>query len=174
MFIPRKVFLIGSPVSFRCLAQCNPKRYSAEQKRQWEIDNDGKFPDELRLGDWTMTCNKKYKKGELDQEKFDRLTEIGWKPYLGTTSRKEEMRWHEMFASLAAYKAEKGTAEVPNTFPENEALAKWAVVQRRAWAGGRMSQEREERLRGLGFPLKASRRMGPHKLRWEVSSRVYC
>lgn len=65
--------------------------------------------------------------------------------------------WEEAFGRLRAYIAEHGHALLPRGFrcADGFALDQWASVQRTDLAGGRLSAERERRLRALaGFSLR--------------------
>ncbi|KAA1248663.1 DEAD/DEAH box helicase [Mycobacterium simiae] len=68
-----------------------------------------------------------------------------------------EAAWEEAFARLRAYIDEHGHAHIPRGFrcDDGFALDQWASVQRSDLAAGRLSADREERLRALkGFSLR--------------------
>lgn len=65
--------------------------------------------------------------------------------------------WEEAFGRLSAYIAEHGHAHLPRGFrcADGFALDQWASVQRTDLAAGRLSAEREDKLRGLpGYSLR--------------------
>ena len=116
-----------------------------------------------------MKTNKRYKKGELEQDKLDMLTKIGWKPHLDDgVSRKDALRWEKMYASLVEYKKQNGNCDVPNTYPRNQKLANWATSQRSMFSQKRMSQYRIDKLQALGFSLLIFERERKRKAAWMV------
>ena len=70
-----------------------------------------------------------YQKGNLSQEKQNRLTEIGYVFKVKTESGKEkfERLWNEKFDQLVEYKGKHGNVDIPSTFPENQTLCNWCV-----------------------------------------------
>ena len=117
-----------------------------------------------------MKTNKRIKKGDLEQDKIDMLTKIGWKPHQDGVSRKDALRWEQMYASLVEYKKQKGNCDVPHTYPQNQKLANWATSQRSMFSQKRMSQYRIDKLQALGFSLKMFERERKRKAAWMVGS----
>ena len=63
-----------------------------------------------------MQMNKKYKKGELDQAKLDRLTQAGWKPHLENCTRRDVRRWDEMYERMVEWSKRKGNVTITKVF----------------------------------------------------------
>ena len=103
-----------------------------------------------------------YKKGELEQEKLDRLVEIGWEPFvgIGIGSIEDDKRWELMLDRLIKFKNERGHCKVPHSFADDP-------VRRHRL--GRVSQERVDKLTFLGFQFDANERETKRKSTWEVS-----
>ena len=82
------------------------------------------------LGGWLQSQNLAYNKGELSQERYDRLRDIGYEFHIGIgTSREDTQRWETRFQELVAYKEANGHCDVPYTLPENPLLSTWAKTQ---------------------------------------------
>ena len=71
--------------------------------------------------------------------------------------------WETRFVELVAFKAREGHCDVPLRYPENPALGTWLGRQRKAKQRGRLSGEREARLRKLGvaFETRSRRQTRP-------------
>lgn len=79
--------------------------------------------------------------------------------------------WEEAFERLRTYVAEHGHGHIPRGFrcADGFALDQWASVQRTDLAAGRLSVDREEKLRALaGFSLR------PRDARFEAGLRALC
>src|SRR5260221_12376849 len=63
--------------------------------------------------------------------------------------RKQRDPWEQRFAELRGFRRRFGHCRVPVDWPENRALAKWAILQRNRW--GRLPLERLRCLYDLGF-----------------------
>jgi len=64
--------------------------------------------------------------------------------------------WEEMLAALADYKKIHGDCNVPAIWKDNPKLGMWCGTQRRDYKSKRLSPDRAERLRQLGFRLISS------------------
>ena len=62
-----------------------------------------------------------------------------------------EYRWRVRYEALVEFKKEHGHCNVPRHYKEDPQLGKWVNHQRMAKAGGKLTPERERRLKGLGF-----------------------
>ena len=122
-----------------------------------------------------MQMNRKYRKGELDQAKIDRLKQAGWRPHLDKKcSRYHVTRWDEMYSALVAYKKTHGNCDLPNKCPEHQKLADWTVSQRSKFALKKMPKDRIDKLRALNFTFEPFERERIRKLTWEVSYASAC
>lgn len=113
------------------------KLYRAAEKK--------KLPPELKasagLGDWIVGINQQVKRGQFtDQKRLAELKSIGWEPFVGIGSRKDDKRWHENYRRLEAYCQQHGSSDVPTTYPEDQTLADWTAAQRTRHKLGKLEQ----------------------------------
>ena len=106
------------------------------------------MPEEAELADWMHQQRKLRLKGQLDAESIARLDRLGfvWDPDL--------MAWMALFSKLKSfqrYPLTERSCLIPESWPENPALAEWAKQQRLLYAKSKLDPERVERLNGLGF-----------------------
>ncbi len=114
--------------------------------------------------------NKKYRKGELEQERLDQLLEVGWKPHdreLDGGSRFDCKRWHELYNRLAAYSKAHGDCNVPHKYAQDQKLANWVLTQRSRKNSGTLNREREKLLVNINFQFNAPNRERIRKEKWE-------
>ena len=100
------------------------------------------------LGRWVHTQRKGYKKNKLSQDRIDRLNVVGfdWMPPRGAGSK--ERPWEIRFNELVQYKAKHGDCNVPRSRGQ---LGRWVHNQREKYKTGKLSQDRIDRLNGIGF-----------------------
>jgi predicted helicase len=96
-----------------------------------------------QLASWIST--QRTSKCKLRSDRIARLEEIGF------DWNTDETAWEAMFLELQAYKSEHGNCNVPQRWPDNPQLARWVNNQRNAKTGGKLSDERTERLDAEGF-----------------------
>ena len=113
------------------------------------------YPDSPRLLKWMNIQRAREKRGKIFQERFDRLTKIGfpWDP--------SGSFWEEMFQLLVRFKAQHGHTKVPRRYPESPQLSTWVQTQRTLKASSRLSAEYIGRLEELGFIWQ------PHRDVWK-------
>ena len=101
------------------------------------------------LANWVDHQRELYKKGQMDPERVQWLTRLGfsWDPL--------EKVWEEMIRLLTVYK-KNHRGDVPKGYEvEGIKLGKWLQTQRKKYKKGEMDPERERRLmRELGFVFK--------------------
>ena len=100
------------------------------------------------LGRWVHTQRKSCKKNKLSQDRIDRLNVVGfdWMPPRGAGSK--ERPWEIRFNELVQYKAKHGDCNVPRSRGQ---LGRWVHNQREKYKTGKLSQDRIDRLNGIGF-----------------------
>ena len=118
------------------------------------IDSNG-----IRLGQWiqTLRSNRKgtIKSGyrELNSEQISRLDALGmiW-------GNKYEKQWNEAYQLLCEYYKKNGSFDIPVSYVTDNgvALGKWIRHQRDFFEKGKLSEERIEKLRNIGFVLEKS------------------
>ena len=86
-----------------------------------------------------------YSKRELPQKRIDLLESIGF-----VWDRREE-QWMEMYQKLVKYKTKYGSTYVPSDFEEDPKLATWARKQRWDYLKSKLSQNRLQLLKSIGF-----------------------
>jgi hypothetical protein len=104
------------------------------------------------LGMWVLRQRQEYKAGRLSKKKVQKLNDAGfvWDP--------NEDHWLERFEELEKYVREHGNALVHHRYKKNEALGMWVSHQRRQYKGGKLSEEKIQKLEIAGFvwdPLEA-------------------
>lgn len=118
------------------------------------IDSNG-----IRLGQWiqTLRSNRKgtIKSGyrELNSEQISCLDALGmiW-------GNKYEKQWNEAYQLLCEYYKKNGLFDIPVSYVTDNgvALGKWIRHQRDFFEKGKLSEERIEKLRNIGFVLEKS------------------
>ncbi|HIJ83335.1 MAG TPA: hypothetical protein HPQ00_03925, partial [Magnetococcales bacterium] len=103
------------------------------------------LPENPRLPQWVNSLRKQYKNNALDQEKTDRLNQLGF------VWDAKAIFWEEMFVALTGYHDRFGHCLVAENDPQYTQLAWWVVAQRKARAGGQLDEKRIQRLDRLHF-----------------------
>ncbi|MBF0323216.1 MAG: helicase associated domain-containing protein, partial [Magnetococcales bacterium] len=103
------------------------------------------YPDDPALAVWVAEVRRKWRKGEIDAQAAEDLTRLGfvWDP--------EAEAWEKMFAHLVTWRESAGHARIPDPFPADLPLGRWAEEQRRAQRKDRLADTRRQRLDALGF-----------------------
>ena len=112
---------------------------------------------------WTLTQRQFKKRGELEPEREQKLTGIGfeWQPY--------SQQWQEMFDALCKFRAEQRHCRVPAKWPKNQKLASWVATQRARKTEGKLSGDRIAKLDALGFSWRVNAGAGlPSLEAWEI------
>ena len=89
-----------------------------------------------------------YTKGQLSQDRIDKLEEIGFVWRLVRS-------WDDNFERLQQYHAQHGNCDVPLDYEEDPKLGRWVKTQRSFSKRKELSQERMDKLRSLGFTWNA-------------------
>jgi hypothetical protein len=87
-------------------------------------------------------------KPEMSQDCIDRLDAIGFN-WLKQAARHDQ-KWTEMLDKLKVYKKTHGDVKVPITYWDSD-LARWVSYQRSRKKQGHLKQDREDRLKQVGF-----------------------
>lgn len=102
-----------------------------------------------KLAYWCERQRMALKNNRLAPDRVQRLQQIG---FLAT---RNEFIWQEMFAALIAYKEAHGDCEASQKRKDNPRLTAWCVTQRNAYRLNKLSSERLQRLKEIGFRLDA-------------------
>ena len=95
-----------------------------------------------QLRRWVSKQRYFYKRGELPQERIERLESIGF------TWNYFEEDWKSRFNDLIVYSNEHGDCNVPQS---HGSLGFWVQTQRSIYKKGKLLQERIDLLEGIGF-----------------------
>ncbi|WP_257616748.1 DEAD/DEAH box helicase [Chlamydia suis] len=104
-----------------------------------------KYPQNPQLASWVSNQRKDFKKGDLSEDRIERLEEIGF------VWRVLEEAWEENFLELQRFREEHGHCKVPQGYPQNPQLALWVSDRRKKFKKGKLAEDRIERLEELGF-----------------------
>ncbi|MBF0422227.1 MAG: Helicase associated domain protein [Magnetococcales bacterium] len=103
------------------------------------------FVENPPLATWVEAQRKAYVRGWLTEEQISRLNQLGfdWDP--------KKSAWENMAATLNDFYSRHRHCNVPQPYPEDEALSQWVVRQRRDRQQGRMESWQVERLEAMQF-----------------------
>lgn len=109
------------------------------------------------LSGWVSNQRKLYLKGKISADRVERLESVGfeWDPL--------NADWEFNFSKLALFKSQFGHCRVPRRYKADSQLARWVEVQRVLNSKGKLTPERESKLKFLGFE------MDPVGIKWELS-----
>ena len=104
------------------------------------------------LSRWVNTQRAFKRRNMLSQERITKLERIvfEWEP--------TQARWNEMYQGLVDYKKTRDHCNVPQDYPENPRLGRWAGFQRTLYKKGKLSQDRIDKLEAIGFEWEPRRR----------------
>ncbi|MSR64289.1 MAG: DEAD/DEAH box helicase [Verrucomicrobiae bacterium] len=97
---------------------------------------------------WVAAQRAQRKKGILDEERIQRLDEIGFN---WGSKRSKNSVWEKMFLALVEYKREHGDCNVASTYSKNQQLRTWISTQRQSRRQGSLCEEHIRKLDGIGF-----------------------
>jgi len=100
------------------------------------------------LGSWVKRQRELFKKGELSDDRINRLNEVGFQFEGKRGGVHKDLQWEKRFDELVAYKEEKGDTKVPRPLGK---LGSWVRRQRQSFKDGAMTEERTNKLNELGF-----------------------
>ena len=95
----------------------------------------------INLGSWTEVQKRKYKNKTLEQDKIDKLNELG---FIWDVN---ESLWENGFSLYKSYK-EENNGEPMNS---NKDLGTWCRLQRRKYKNKTLEQDKIDKLNELGF-----------------------
>lgn len=102
----------------------------------------------MTLSHWATAQRSAHFKKLLPGKNVNRLNSINfdWNPV--------ESRWIDNYQKLIEYKLKHGNAHVPQRLKEFKSLGSWAKIQRIAFKGGYMPEEKIKLLEEIGFNWK--------------------
>jgi hypothetical protein len=99
------------------------------------------------LGAWVHTQRKKARSGGMEDQRLQRMMEIG------LTWDVHDEQWEEIFTRLEAFKMKYGHCKVRRG---DGRLGEWVNRQRVIYKNGKLKPTRETRLKAVGFAWDAS------------------
>jgi hypothetical protein len=103
------------------------------------------FSQNPQLGWWVSTQQKANRDQKLTKERLEKLNSIGF------DWGEQQCDWDERFRQLMEYKEAIGDCRVPRTFSQNPQLGHWVQNQRQANKDQKLTKERLENLKSIGF-----------------------
>ena len=103
------------------------------------------WPENLRLARWVMTQRQMYWKGQLTQNRIQRLEVIGF------VWCRQKHAWNEMYQRLVSYLKAHGNGAVPLELKGDPQLGSWVSKQRCRRKKGLLNEERIKRLDEAGM-----------------------
>lgn len=118
-------------------------------------EDNGKLPtltagvDKYNLAAWLQRQKDIYRQGKLSPEHEAQLRSIGVE-FERTKEVADEERWQKMFGLMVEHKDETGRLPSLSTVYKEQNLGNWLHTQRTAYKEGKLSPEREAKLREIG------------------------
>ena len=122
------------------------EKYGDTEVSQGYVASDGE-----NLGTWVKNQRVVYKKNELSTDKVEKLRLLGFR----FDDINKDEKWNYMYNLLVLYKEKYGSTEVYRSYvaPNGENLGTWVNYQRNAYRNNKLSIDKVEKLRLLGFRL---------------------
>ena len=156
--------------------------YRKEQKT-WNVSESKDGGKYRPLAKWVFKPRKQYARGDLDPDRLQALSEVGFDFQLPRQHRKVKARgdaekrqqiWETMYAKLVEYHGVHGhcTVSARSTDPETKKLAEWVNTNRTAEALGEMLPERKEKLQAIGFAFRKKERSRENTRQKALESKI--
>ncbi|CAB9502110.1 helicase [Seminavis robusta] len=101
-----------------------------------------------KLGNWVSAQRKWYKKGKLNEERFQKPQGLGFTWVVYDYSGPLGGDWLAMFANLKKFQEDNGHCRVPGA---DGKLGAWVFTQRKRHKQGKLTKERFQKLQEMGF-----------------------
>jgi hypothetical protein len=122
-----------------------------------------KYPLNRALSRWANHVRAEKRDGRLPEDKVRRLDALGF-ACVGPPKR-SEIVWERHLEEFKQFRKEHGHLEVPNVYPSNRPLGRWAHYLRQEKRRAGLSEEQVRQLDALGFVWVNDRRKG-HWTTW--------
>lgn len=130
------------------------ERAFAAAKRCWEQTGRLDIPESYRtedgfmLGKWISRQRDCEKKGELSEERRDRLEKLGM-----VWGDKQQLRWNRAYSAAKAYYEKNGHLDIPGAYLTDDGfgLGLWLKKQREYQSAGSLPEDRRRRLEEIGM-----------------------
>ena len=110
-----------------------------------------------RLGCWVIKQKNRKDITHYEKQKLEELKKYGYE--VGRTLR--DNFWQEMFDQYCQYTKATGRSVVSSTNPAYRQLSAWVANQRQTYKRGKMSNERIQRLKEVGFVFSKNAQKKP-------------
>jgi len=114
-----------------------------------------------QLAAWINHERQLYQRGLSDEESTRLLSDIG--VVLERQVKRSGKSWDERFEQLKAYKERFGNLDVPQKWTEDPVFGNWVNGVRGNFSVGKLSEEKERRLKEIGFSFTGPRKRNPGK-----------
>ena len=101
------------------------------------------------LGRWVKRQRSVYKNNEITDDREQRLNDIGFSWVVNLISN--DQLWEQRYNELKEFKSINGNCIVSETNADYPGLGRWANNQRRAYKNNKITDDRVERLKDIGF-----------------------
>jgi hypothetical protein len=128
------------------------------RKEQGHCQVPDRYPPNRALGRWARRLRTARKHGTLPEEKILLLDALGFA--WDGPPKHSEIVWERHLEEFKQFRKEHGHLEVPNVYPSNRPLGRWAHYLRQEKRQGSLSAERVRQLDVLGFVWVNDRRKG--------------
>ncbi len=98
-----------------------------------------------QLSSWVAHQRTAFKENTLDNQRINRLKEIGF------ILDPRRSLWNELYDELSNFKNKHGHCNVPKEYPENKRLGGWVANQRTKNSKNKLASDRIDKLNQLGF-----------------------
>ena len=105
-------------------------------------------PTARRLSSWLIKQKNRKDITHYEKQKLEELKKYGY----DVMWRRDKVQfWQEMFDQYCRYTKETGRSVVPSTNPDYRQLSVWVANQRQSFKRGKLSSERYQHLKDVGF-----------------------
>lgn len=105
-----------------------------------------KHTDDKKLLQWAKAQRHLYKKGELSSERINKLIKLGFK-----FDDFSKVLWERRIKQLKEFKSKLGHCNVIKKYTNDQSFLQWARGQRLLHKKGKLTRDRFEKLKELGF-----------------------
>lgn len=112
-----------------------------------------KYPKDKALGIWVRNQRALYRRGELSQERIDRLHDTGF-----SFDLRQRRAWDQSFSDLIKFKKQYGHCNVQQKHSDYPNLGYWVHNQRNSYKNGKILPAHFKLLKKIGFPFELQQR----------------
>ena len=113
------------------------------------------WEEDRKLGNWVRVQRKSYNQSRLAEARIAKLEDIGFVWKLRDheqNNSKNDKKWMDHFEKVVSFKGKNnGDTWIPNNYPPDEFLGRWAERQRILYKKGILREDRRQHLDSIGF-----------------------